>query len=66
MEQLGYYYGFVVYRTTISSRDVITIDVPGIRDRGIVYCDRVRPRPNLTLTTFCVYCILYPTVPHVN
>ena len=42
MEQLGYYYGFVVYKTTISVQSVATLDVPGVRDRGIVYCDRVR------------------------
>ncbi|XP_028416196.1 beta-galactosidase-like [Dendronephthya gigantea] len=42
MEQLGYYYGFVVYKTVISLQNVATLNVPGIRDRGVVYCDRKR------------------------
>ena len=42
MEQLGHYYGFVVYKTVISLQNVATVTIPGIRDRGAVYCDRVR------------------------
>jgi hypothetical protein len=51
MEELGYYYGFVVYRTAISAQGAVTLAVPGVRDRGIVYCDRVRiiPYHNYTL-----------------
>ncbi len=57
MEQLGYYYGFVVYKTTISVQSVVTLAVPGVRDRGIVYCDRVR---------FLLGFIPYPGIPYHN
>lgn len=41
MEELGYFYGFVVYKTRVSVRGTATLNVPGVRDRGIVYCDKV-------------------------
>ena len=41
MELLGFYYGFALYKTRISLQGKATLDVPGIRDRGVVYCDKV-------------------------
>ena len=41
MELLGFYYGFALYKTRISLQGKATLDVPGIRDRAVVYCDKV-------------------------
>jgi hypothetical protein len=44
MEQLGQNYGFVLYETQISAKfnqSNVTISIPGIRDRAIIYVGEV-------------------------
>lgn len=42
MEVLGFYYGFVLYKTRITLQGKATLSVSGIRDRAVVYCNKVR------------------------
>ena len=46
MEQMGMYYGFVIYRTNIvistkQSQLTNVLNIPGVRDRAIVFIDKV-------------------------
>ncbi|XP_032218849.2 beta-galactosidase isoform X2 [Nematostella vectensis] len=45
MEQLGQSYGFVLYHTQIPDKfahQTVTISIPGIRDRAIIYVGKIR------------------------
>ena len=57
MEQLGYYYGFALYKTTLSLQGKATLNVPGVRDRAVVYCDKVRVFNLLRKKSRIVMCV---------
>ncbi|KXJ11601.1 beta-galactosidase [Exaiptasia diaphana] len=78
MEQFGQYHGFALYQTEIPKQYLhssVTIDIPGVRDRAIVYVGKIRQATisrtgktsaTLIIGEFLSLSILIENMGHIN